>query len=380
LEYWESSSFKAEPTFFAAELDSTPHIPATNNETSQRESHKNTEAPTRETPRLPTKSREVQHAVQNDKHDVKLPTRQEEAQSSTGERPRSKQEQFVDAAKDGKLDEVRRLLQSGASVQKKYSGWTALGRAAREGHEAVVKFLVENGADLNVRMDVGWGILPGDGSALTWAAGGGHLEVVRYLVARGANLDIQAQKPVFFGTGGTAVTMASGKGRLYVVEYLLESGADKENKDGIPGWDAFICACDQGQLKVVEFFVETRKVNIHRIDRKGQTPIFAASLEERYNVMEYLVVKGASLNTQDFNEDSLLHHVATKGKKRTAVWLRRRGANLKAMNKACKTPLDLAIKRSQETEGNTYEPLIESLDWKKPEPDCDDEDGGCSLM
>ncbi|KAI3318588.1 ankyrin [Xylariaceae sp. AK1471] len=219
LEYWDSSSVKVEPTFFAAELDSTPHIPA----------------------------------AHNDKHDVKLPTRQNETQSSTGERQRSNQEQFVDAAKNGKLDEVKKLLQSGASVQNKYGGWTALRRAGREGHELVVKFLVENGSDLNVRIDVGWGILPGDGSALTWAAGEGHLEVVRYLVARGANLDIQPQKPVLFGTGGTAVTMASGKGNLDVVEFLLESDADKENKDGILGWDAFICACDRGQLKLVEF-------------------------------------------------------------------------------------------------------------------------------
>jgi ankyrin repeat protein len=66
------------------------------------------------------------------------------------------------------------------------------GRAAQKGHESVVKFLVENGADLSARMDVGWGIFPGDGPALTWPAGGGHLEVVRYLATRGANLDIQA--------------------------------------------------------------------------------------------------------------------------------------------------------------------------------------------
>ena len=58
-------------------------------------------------------------------------------------------------------------------------------------------------------------------------------------------------------------------------------------------------------------------------------------------------------------------------------------ANLKSMNKAGKTPLDLARTRSQATDGNTYNtygPLIESLDWEKPEPECEDGDGGCNLM
>jgi ankyrin repeat protein len=111
--------------------------------------------------------------------------------------------------------------------------------------------------------------------------------------------------------------------------------------------------------------------------------IFAAATEGRHDVMEYLADKGASLKVQDSNGDSLLHHVATKGKKRTAIWLRRRGANLKSMNKAGKTPLDLARNRSQATDGNTYNtygPLIESLDWEKPEPECGDGDGTCNLV
>jgi ankyrin repeat protein len=111
--------------------------------------------------------------------------------------------------------------------------------------------------------------------------------------------------------------------------------------------------------------------------------IFAAATEGRHDVMEYLADKGASLKVQDSNGDSLLHHVATKGKKRTAIWLRRRGANLKSMNKAGKTPLDIARNRSQATDGNTYNtygPLIESLDWEKPEPECGDGDGTCNLV
>ncbi|EPS39292.1 hypothetical protein H072_6888 [Dactylellina haptotyla CBS 200.50] len=310
---------------------------------------------------------------------MSLTTSPKEPQPSTGERPRSIQEQFVDAARDGKLDLVKDLLQSGAFVDTKHAGWTALGRAAKEGHEAVVKFLVEKGSDLDTEMDVGWGILPGGGSALTWAAGRGHLKIVQYLVARGAKLDILTNKPVFFGTGGTGVTMAAGNGKLDTVKFLLEAGADRGNKDGTPGWDAFLCACDQGQFSVVVYFVETRKFNIHRTNEKGQTPIFAAALGGRHNVMEYLVGKGASINIQDTDGDGLLHHIATKGQKKTAVWLRRRGAYLRATNRAGKTPLDIATEKARGTEGDTYAPLVETLDWNKPGPTSDDSEG-CILM
>ena len=80
---------------------------------------------------MPTKSRAVQHTVENDKHEVELPTRQKEAQSNTGETTRPRQEQFVDATKDGKLDEVEKIILSGASVREKYGGWTARTRSTK---------------------------------------------------------------------------------------------------------------------------------------------------------------------------------------------------------------------------------------------------------
>jgi hypothetical protein len=54
------------------------------------------------------------------------------------------------AVKSGKLDEVKAALAGGANVNDKDDdGETALNRAADEGHFEIVKFLVENGADLN---------------------------------------------------------------------------------------------------------------------------------------------------------------------------------------------------------------------------------------
>jgi ankyrin repeat protein len=54
--------------------------------------------------------------------------------------------------------------------------------AAEEGHEAVVKLLLEKGAELEAKDSSGW-------TALIWAAEKGHEAVVKLLLKKGAKLE-----------------------------------------------------------------------------------------------------------------------------------------------------------------------------------------------
>ena len=54
-------------------------------------------------------------------------------------------------------------------------GWTALHRAAKNGHEAVVGLLLDKGAMIDEKEMNGW-------TALHWAAENGHDAVVRLLL------------------------------------------------------------------------------------------------------------------------------------------------------------------------------------------------------
>jgi len=71
------------------------------------------------------------------------------------------QEESIDAAESGTIDKVLDLLGSGAEIDGKHAGWTALGRTSQKGHLDVAWTLIEYGASLDIRMDVGWGILLG---------------------------------------------------------------------------------------------------------------------------------------------------------------------------------------------------------------------------
>lgn len=59
-------------------------------------------------------------------------------------------------------------------------GESPLIRAAHNGHMQTVKFLVEQGANVNA-LDMG------DNSALHWAAMRGHVEIVKFLTEQGAD-------------------------------------------------------------------------------------------------------------------------------------------------------------------------------------------------
>ena len=60
---------------------------------------------------------------------------------------------LIDAAKEGNLEKVRRLIQNGANVHERDSELqaTPLHWASYNGHLDVAQFLIQNGADVKAR-------------------------------------------------------------------------------------------------------------------------------------------------------------------------------------------------------------------------------------
>jgi ankyrin repeat protein len=101
---------------------------------------------------------------------------------------------------------MKQLLEKGA---------TPLSWAVTSGHEAVVKLLLEEGAELESKSSSGM-------TPLLWAIMCGHEAVVKPLLDKGAELDSK-------GTAGrTPLTLAAFLGREAVVKLLPESQDDPE--------------------------------------------------------------------------------------------------------------------------------------------------------
>ena len=117
------------------------------------------------------------------------------------------------AAESGDLTFVRRLLEQGADKDEVTNlGRTSMWHAALNNHLPVVRYLAEQGADME-KASYGW-------TPLIIASYKGHLEVVRYLLEQGANRD----KAI--NTSETSLHLAAEEGHLETAKLLMIYGAD----------------------------------------------------------------------------------------------------------------------------------------------------------
>ena len=127
-------------------------------------------------------------------------------------------ESLLEAAKKGDEAAVKTLLANGAEVDMRGElGKTPLMLAADKGHLSIAELLIKNGADVNAKNDLDW-------TALMFAAATGSTPIVRLLLEKGA--DPNALSRSYY----TALILASGGGYPEIVELLLKDGADRVPK------------------------------------------------------------------------------------------------------------------------------------------------------
>jgi ankyrin repeat protein len=120
---------------------------------------------------------------------------------------------YVDALTTGKVKVVQKYLDGNAGINDQYFGWTALQMAANKGQLAVVKLLVEKGADINFQHPVI------KHTALHLAAFSNHTDVANYLISKGADPDIKLLNDV------SIVAELRDLGNPKMADLLLAAGA-----------------------------------------------------------------------------------------------------------------------------------------------------------
>jgi RNA polymerase sigma factor (sigma-70 family) len=136
--------------------------------------------------------------------------------------------QLGSAAAKGDLAGVQALLARHPELinQRDAYGDTALGRAARWGRREVVRYLLEHGADVNVKRegrDAGW-------PALFWACGyQADPQIVALLIDHGA--DVRDRASHAGASDDTVLHSAARWGHTEVIELLIAHGADVQARD-----------------------------------------------------------------------------------------------------------------------------------------------------
>jgi hypothetical protein len=176
--------------------------------------------------------------------------------------------QILEAIESGDLDAFSRLVGQDDALRNSpntFGSW--LHCACAEGQLPIVIYLVENGADLDLRGDIA-GVM-GDAGPIDDAAGAGHLEVVQYLLSRGARLDVGAptRNPLF---------SAIHNGHRDVVRSLLNAGIDRDvtyRTDAGKLRNALSFAVEQDQLEIADMLVKAGcRLPIEGVDKPVWEP------------------------------------------------------------------------------------------------------------
>ncbi|KAE9271703.1 hypothetical protein PR003_g30434 [Phytophthora rubi] len=125
-------------------------------------------------------------------------------------------------------------------LDKLGDGDTDVTWAAKNGRIEVVRELIENGADVNVQDDKGT-------TALMAAAEYDQLEMVKFLIEHGASLTTTNN------SGDTALIIAAEKGPIKVCQFLAEQPGTDVNATNKLGCTALMAAALNGHPKVVQY-------------------------------------------------------------------------------------------------------------------------------
>ena len=177
--------------------------------------------------------------------------------------------------------------------------------AAGDGHEAVVKLLLDTGK-VDVSSKDGSGRTP-----LSWAAEKGHEAVVKLLLDTGKvevdSEDVHGRTPLSWAAGNEHENMdelyhrrsAAWNRHEAVVKLLLDTGkVNVDSKDG-SGRTPLSWAAENGHEAVVKLLLDTGKVEVNSEDVHGRTPLSWAADNEHENVDELYHWESAAGNKHE---------------------------------------------------------------------------------
>lgn len=165
-----------------------------------------------------------------------------------------------------------------------FGGSMPLHDAAEKAQPTVARFLLDNGADPNVRDKL-------SRTPLHKAAAAGHKAMVDLLLSKGANIEVKNNN------GETALHLAAGKGFRSVAETLIAHKADVNARDRTQGTPLHRTA-GNGHSELVQLLL-SKGADVNATNNAGETALLFAARAGHVMTVNILLTAKASADAQD---------------------------------------------------------------------------------
>jgi len=204
--------------------------------------------------------------------------------------------QLIDAVSNGYLDKIQKYVSNGLAINKRhqeYDSKTLLHIASQNNQRQILKFLLENGGDLNIRDTE-------HNTPLHLAAGKGHYDIALLLTSAGAEIDAK-------GTAGwTALHMSSYMGHIDITNHLVScNDATLNFKDDV-GSTALHYAALKGHDSIIKLLL-LKGGDINALNSEKHTPLDLSIIGEHIETEELI----CNLGGKTYNELSKNHQYLT---------------------------------------------------------------------
>ncbi|XP_071159000.1 uncharacterized protein [Mytilus edulis] len=226
----------------------------------------------------------------------------------------------------GEISLVLWCCDHGVDINKStcYNGESPLMKACKGGHTAIVKMLLDRGANFD-KCDAS------DQTPLMKACEHGHAVIVKMLENRGADYD------KCDNTGQSPVMKACKHGHLEIVKMLIYKGADC-NKCNNVGQSPVMKACEHGHTEIVKMLI-SRGADFNKCENTGQSPVMKACKHGYFEIVKMLIDKGADYNKCNSLGQSPVMKACEHGHTEIVKMLISRGADFNKCNNGGQSPL-----------------------------------------
>jgi ankyrin repeat protein len=220
--------------------------------------------------------------------------------------------ELFEAAQKGDFETVKNLLTKYPDMKdvRRNGGWTLLHMSLNS--RELVKYLIEDGADIEARSDSQW-------TPLHSQAYGGHTDGVELLLEHGA--DIEAKHAYDM----TPLISSIRWDRIAVAKLLVEKGANVDATNTL-GRTPLIMSATEGYFELAKIFLDNNADTSIKDDSYKRTALHFAALNGHLNIVDALLKKGMDVDEKDRAGKTPLDYANNYGHEKVAKLLKFLGA------------------------------------------------------